>query len=397
MNRILFVDDEPRVLSGLRRMLRSRHGEWHMEFVESAAAALQAMEAEPVDVIVTDFRMPGINGGHLLSEVRRRYPDTARLILSGHTEEKDLTTVVSLAHQFLSKPCQSDELQAALERALRLRRELDGERIRAEVSEIGVLPSPPSALHDLVVVLESPDCDTRAIVRVLERDVALATKVLQVVNSSFFAPRARVTSLEAAVVRLGIYTIRSLILIEEIVKAVEIRDGLARDWLEQLNRHSLEVARLARRLAEPDSRDDAFCAGLLHECGHLVFASCRPELFIAHLRLRELDGRSLIEMEREAFGVTHAQSGAYLLSLWGFPLEVVEAAAVHANPDLPSTSEPQTLAGIVQVAHLLVSSEDSNPCGAPEGPALDDHWLEEAGLLAEVWNWRAEKALQGAA
>ncbi len=391
MNRILFVDDEPRVLSGLRRMLRSRQSEWHMEFVESAVAALQSMEAAPVDVIVTDFRMPGIDGGHLLSEVRRRYPDTARLILSGHTEEKDVTTVVSLAHQFLAKPCQSNELQSAVERALRLRRGLDGERIRAEVSGIGILPSPPSALHDLMAVLESPDCDVRALVRVLERDVALSTKVLQLVNSSFFALGARVTSLEAAVVRLGIHTIRSLILMEEIVEAFEIGGGVARDWLEELNRHSLDVARLAWHLAEPDSRDDAFCAGLLHECGQLVFASCRPDLFVAHLRLRELEGRSLVELERDAFGVTHAQAGAYLLSLWGFPLEVVAAAAGHTNGDLPSTSEPHSLADIVQIAHLLVSSEDSDPCGAAEAPPLDDDWLDKVGLLSEVWNWRAER------
>ena len=180
-------------------MLHTRQGGWQLSFVEGAPAALVAMEAEPFDVVVSDFRMPGMDGGRLLAEVRRRYPDTARVILSGHTEGKDLTAVFSLAHQFLTKPCEPEELCAAIDRALRLHQELKGEKVRAEVSGIGVLPSPPSALHDLLAVLDSPDSDDRAVARELEKDVAMATKVLQLVNSSFFAPRARVTSLEAAV------------------------------------------------------------------------------------------------------------------------------------------------------------------------------------------------------
>ena len=390
MNRILFVDDEPRVLSGLRRMLRSRMGEWDMCFVESGPAALEVMEANPVDVVVSDFRMPGMSGGQLLAEVRRRHPDTARLILSGHTEEKDLTTVVSLAHQFLTKPCQPDELVLVVERALRLRRDLDGEHVRARISEVGMLPSPPSTLHDLLAILESPTCDAKALAGVLERDMALSAKVLQLVNSSFFAPRARVTSLEDAVVRLGIGTIRSLVLMGEMARASQIPDPAVRRRLELLNRHALETARLAGRLAVGRVRDDAFCAGLLHESGQLVLAACRPEAFAAHVCSHELGGLPMVDAELETFGVTHAQAGAYLLSLWGFPLEVVETVARHAEPMEPLPPERSNLLAMVQLAHLLVESERICVCGRPERPGPDDALLEAAGVLDEVRSWRAE-------
>lgn len=144
MNRVLFVDDEPRVLAGLRRMLRPRQGVWEMHFAEGVATALEIMDQELVDVIVSDFRMPGLDGGQLLAEVRRRHPDTARLILSGQTAERDMMRVVTIAHQFLAKPCEPDEVMTAVDRALRLRDELGGERLRAELACLSALPSPPA-------------------------------------------------------------------------------------------------------------------------------------------------------------------------------------------------------------------------------------------------------------
>jgi HD-like signal output (HDOD) protein/CheY-like chemotaxis protein len=390
VNRILFVDDEPRVLAGLRRMLRCRHDVWNMRFVESAAAALQALEAEPADLIVTDFRMPGTDGGQLLAEVRRRYPDTARFILSGHTAENDLMRVVTIAHQFLAKPCEPGELVAAVERALRLRLELRGEHLQAELSCISALPSPPSSLHALLEILESPDSNACTVARVLEGDVALGAKVLQLVNSSFFAPRSRTTSLEEAVVRLGIQTIRSLVLMDEMGRAFQIPEGVPSDWLERLNAQALETAQLARRLAAPEARNDAFCAGLLHECGQLVFAVCRPAVFATLLNIRERDSRPLADIERETFGVTHAEVGAYLLSLWGFPLEIVEAAAHHhSGPAELKSSGGLGALGAVRLAHVLVESERISLCTAPGEPASDPA-LESPEVRHQVQAWRAE-------
>jgi HD-like signal output (HDOD) protein len=391
VNRILFVDDEPSILAGLRRMLRSRQGMWDMRFVEGAAAALELMDREPVDVVVSDFRMPGLDGGQLLAEVRRRHPDAARLILSGHTAERDLIRVVTIAHQFLTKPSEPGELTAAIERALRLRHELGGEHVRAEVSGIEALPSPPSTFCDLVEALEAPNADARSVAEILERDVSLAAKVLQLVNSSSFAAGSRVASLEAAVVRLGIQTIRSLVLIDEVVRAFQVPDGVSSDWLSLLNTHALETARLARRLAAPEARDDAFCAGLLHECGQLVFAVCRPGVFAAHLQFRERDGRPLVDIERETFGVTHAQAGAYLLSLWGFPVEIVEAAAHHA--EVAPVKKPGRLGapGAVRLAHLLVESERIRLCTAPGPTGAVDASLERNSALEAVRAWRAER------
>jgi len=145
MNRILFVDDEPHLLAGLRRMLQIRQGVgWAMSFVDGGTAALEAMQVEPFDVVVSDFRMPGIDGAQLLAEVQVRYPQTVRLILSGYTEQRDLATLASLAHQFLTKPCDPGELKRTVELTLTLGRQCGDEHVRAEMSGARLPPSSTS-------------------------------------------------------------------------------------------------------------------------------------------------------------------------------------------------------------------------------------------------------------
>ena len=112
--RVIFVDDEPRVLEGLQRMLRPKRNEWDMTFVGSAQAALDALKAEPCEVVVTDMRMPGMNGAELLEVVQREYPDTIRLILSGQAETESVMKALGVSHQFLSKPCDAEILQGTI-------------------------------------------------------------------------------------------------------------------------------------------------------------------------------------------------------------------------------------------------------------------------------------------
>ena len=115
---ILFVDDEPRILAGLRRMLRTHRTRWVMSFAEGPEAALAVLRDGSCDVIVTDYRMPGMNGAELLDLVRDRCPGTARVILSGQTSEDSLLAIVGLADELLSKPATSEQLIATVERLL---------------------------------------------------------------------------------------------------------------------------------------------------------------------------------------------------------------------------------------------------------------------------------------
>lgn len=95
MNRILFVDDEPKILMALRRSLRGLRNEWEMVFADGGAAALEQCAAAPFDVVVSDARMPGMEGSHLLGEVAKLYPDTVRMVLSGQCSRSSVLKCVT--------------------------------------------------------------------------------------------------------------------------------------------------------------------------------------------------------------------------------------------------------------------------------------------------------------
>jgi DNA-binding NtrC family response regulator len=117
--RILFVDDEEHVLEGLRNLFRRQRHVWDMVFVTSGEAALVELEKAPFDVIVSDMRMPGMDGATLLLHVKSRYPSVVRIVLSGHAERAAMVRALSVAHQFLSKPCEADTLTGCRRRRAR--------------------------------------------------------------------------------------------------------------------------------------------------------------------------------------------------------------------------------------------------------------------------------------
>src|SRR5918912_3063921 len=134
--RVLFVDDEPRVLDGLRRMLRTKRHQWQMRFAASGAEALAVLAGEPADVLVTDMRMPEMDGAALLAQVRERYPRIVRMVLSGHSDRDASMRALEVAHQFLNKPCDAATLTDTIERAVALHGQLDREAVRRAVGQV---------------------------------------------------------------------------------------------------------------------------------------------------------------------------------------------------------------------------------------------------------------------
>ena len=128
MKNLLFVDDEPKVLQGLQRQLHPMRNEWNMNFVDGGQKALDFMAANPVDVIISDMVMPGMDGSQLLAEVTKRHSNTVRIVLSGHAEREAVLRLIGPVHQYLSKPCDADELRNAIARAFSHRRSSSGRR-----------------------------------------------------------------------------------------------------------------------------------------------------------------------------------------------------------------------------------------------------------------------------
>jgi putative nucleotidyltransferase with HDIG domain len=302
MTRILFVDDEPQLLEGLRDLLRKQRREWTMVFALGAEAALAELAAATFDFVVSDMRMAGGDGATLLGQVRERYPSVVRMVLSGQTSTESALRAVPVAHRFLAKPCQPSALIEAVASVGRAQAFVRDPAVRCLATAVGTLPSAARSHAALVAALSSAEPSVEAASAIVERDVAMCAKVLQLVNSAFFGLGRRITNVSDAVAYLGIPTLAAVA-----ARAGTFESSSRRLDVEMLDAHSLRVARTAASLVAEADADDAFVAGLLHDIGKLV-------------------------LPQDTADVTHADVGAYLLSLWGLPHAIVDAVAAHHAP-----------------------------------------------------------------
>ncbi len=372
MKRILFVDDESRILDGIRRMLYADRKRWDMEFAVGGEAALQACEKASFDVVISDMRMPGMDGATLLGHIRDRLPGAARIILSGHSEVETTNRAIPVAHLFLAKPCGASELQAAVERVCTLQELLNSEEIRRVVGTIGKLPSLPSTYASLIKAVGDPNSSMDTVAHIIEVDVAMSAKVL---------PKT-VSRVQHAVNYLGMDTIKNLVLVAETFVAFQPNVRMPQLLLESLQNHANRVADIVTKLPiDPKTRDNTIVAALLHDVGKLVIASKMPDQFAAVQSL-VLDRKCrAFEAEEEILTTSHAEIGAYLLGLWGIPHLTVEAIAHHHHPTrIPHSGFDSSVA--IYVADLLAHALEHSPGDSAdiEVDEADRSCLETLGI-----------------
>jgi len=391
MRRVLFVDDEPRILEGLRRMLRPQRHEWEVAFAPGGEAALAMMEALPFDVIVSDMRMPGIDGATLLCRVREQYPQMVRIVLSGYTELSAALRVVPVAHQFLAKPCDAEMLRVAVERACHLKALLSDDSIRRTVTGLGDLPSLPRTYQALTQALADPDTSLQKVAKIIEQDVGISAKVLQLVNSAFFGIAHSMTNLQSAVSYLGINTLKNLVLSVEIFRAFKPKRDLPTFSLEKLQQHAQLATHIAARLPVPKHLAEiAVVAGMLHDVGKLILAWKLSEHF-EEVLAEALETRCPVyKVEQREDGFSHAEIGAYLLGLWGLPYSVVEAVALHHGPNRVPHQNFDAISA-VYVANFLAHELEQSSGGGPAVYNMEDYQEEFAtlGIREMIPEWRA--------
>jgi len=336
MCRVLFVDDEPRVLQGLRRALHSLGAEWEPDFAESGQEALRMLGQSSYDVVVSDIRMPGLSGSTLLSEVMQRWPNVVRIVLSGQADEQTVLETVASAHLFLQKPCDPQDLDSAIRTAISSRRLLSRPELAALVTQIGALPSPPGIYVQLLKELQAEEPSLARAAAIVGRDPSLGAKILQLVNSAYFGIFGKVVGLDRAIALLGFNTLKAVVLS---VEAFALADAVPTDCLNvrALFEHSFIVARYAQEINRLTgchcSPEAAFTAGLLHDIGKVILATRLPAPYREIAPRVAQGGQVGASAEIEVFGATHAEVGAYLLALWGLPDMVVDGIALHHAPE----------------------------------------------------------------
>lgn len=359
--KVLFVDDEVQILRALERMLDATEPDWECEFASSGHEALEILDDEKFDTIVTDMRMPAMDGAELLAKVAKKQPDIVRIVLSGEADRRTVLRAAEPMHQYLAKPCDPEELRSTIIRAAAMRETLDNESLRKAVGGLERLPSLPHIYQQLVEALECDDTTLEQIGQIMELDIAMTAKVLQLVNSAAFGIRNEVTTLPQATALLGLDTIRSLTLYTSVFKQFE-SDGFDQT-LSQLMDHSQKVADIAMKIAraeklQSDLLNDVYTAGLIHDLGKLVLMTSDPERYrLVQERVQE-NGECFAVAEQAVFGADHAAVGAYLLRLWGLPQSTIEVVALHHRPQAAEESSFSPLIAVWAANELVNGTAD---------------------------------------
>lgn len=343
----------------LETSLREFGLDWKIECVPVTDA--DRIQSLSPDVFVAEVHP---HSPALLARLRTDCPDTVRLLLLESGQCADALSALDSAHRVLTRPLDAGELVDAVESVTDLRSLLDNEELKLTIGRIDSLPPAPRMYIELVRLMRNPDVSMAEIAYVLSQDPALAAKVLRLCNSAMFSAGREITDIRSAVTRLGLGTLRQLVLASETFGQAEGETGVDR---ESMQTRALAISRLAGKLLAGPSADLAVTAGLLAEVGLLL-----PGI-VDHLAT-DTDETS---PEIAPGSPGYAEAGAYLLGLWGLPTPIVEAVAHQFRPRrMRSTGFWVT--GAVHVASALV-----------KGIPVDESYLHSVGMLDKLPQWRA--------
>ena len=388
--RILFVDDEPMVLKGLQRTLRKNRGEWEMVFTDSSKQALDILASEPFDVIVSDLRMPEMDGAQLLAEVKSKHPQVVRIILSGQVEQETTFKSFQLAHQSLSKPCDADILRQTLNQLFALRSLLADESIKRIVSQTETLPSLPKVYTEVIGELQSADPSVKKVGEIISSDLGMTAKILQIVNSAFFGLVRKISNPREAVMLLGTETIKALVLSVKIFSEFNQKKYAWFDF-DYLFNHSLSVSMFTQTISKEEHLDqnlvnNSLMAGMFHDLGKLILVTNFQEPCRKILTETRETGQNLWDLENEMFGTSHAEIGAYLMGLWGLEYPIIEAIAFHHCPAKSLSNST----GLLTAVHFGdVYDRLRNGCNGENGLSrLDRGYLSSLGVTDRINDWQ---------
>jgi putative nucleotidyltransferase with HDIG domain len=391
--RILFVDDEPMVLKGLQRTLRKLRDEWEMAFTSSSKEALDILDSGSFDVIVSDLRMPEMDGAQLLTEVKNRHPQVVRIILSGQVEQEMTFKSFQIAHQSLSKPCDADILKHILNKLFGLRNLLEDESIKRIVSQTETLPSLPAVYTEVINELQSKEPAVKKVAEIISTDLAMTAKILQVVNSAFFGLVRKISNPKEAVMLLGTETIKALVLSVKIFSEFNQKKF---SWFnfDELFNHSMAVSMFAQTISKKEHLDqnlvnNSLMAGMFHDLGKLILVTNFQEPYQKVLTEAANTKQNLWDLECEMFGTSHAEIGAYLMGLWGLEYPVIEAIAFHHRPGKSLSNSTGLLTAVHFGDAFDRLKNGPNDLNSVNGlRQLDKGYLDNLGVAARINDWQ---------
>lgn len=239
---------------------------------------------------------------------------------------------------------------------------MDEQQFLKQLNTIKDIPTLPTIVFELNQHLENPDSSIASVSQTIERDQAMALKVLKIVNSAFYGFKSKISDIKNAVILLGFIAVRNAIISVSIINSLP-RNVLFRDFeMDAFWKHSLAVAVTSKNIAQKtgvESPDNCFVCGLLHDVGKVILAQYFQDLFVKVWTCMQNESLPFHEAEQHVLSIDHARIGAHLAERWALPKGLIEAIRWHQDyrPEIPNAK----LVKIIYLADILVNSYDKNP------------------------------------
>jgi HD-like signal output (HDOD) protein len=348
MSSILFVDDEIPVLHSLARAFFD--ADYVIITADSAAKALRLMETQEIDIVVSDIRMPVMDGYAFLSQVKQKYPKTLRVMMSAYCDEQDTIRALTgnIVKHYILKPWSNDELLSCIDRLVATQRMLNSPELLKLFNGIDEFPTISESYHRIQALIYE-NASIKRIANEIEKDFAISTKLLHIVNSAFFG--VKTGSIHQAAKVLGLQNISSVLRTTVVMNTIGFF-RIAKPDYEMLWTHALAtntiLSFIYKTFLHKKLPETAMTAGLLHNIGFFALAQLVSSEVMNLTRQHNPEDKNLLVLEKQYLSLTHQEVGGYLLSWWDLPFPIVESALFHHQPFEPSIVNTE----LVKAVHI---------------------------------------------
>ncbi len=249
--------------------------------------------------------------------------------------------------------------------------------IREKIESLSAIPTLPTVLTNLLAVIDSEGTSIKHIGDLINKDQALSTRLLKMVNSPVYGFPGRISSVHQALMLVGLGALKGMLM------GVAIFDAMQKTMI-GLWEHSIGSAIAARLIAVKvgmKETEEASVAALIHDLGKVTFGICYPDEYKALLGKAKTEEQYIVDVERENFGVNHAEAGRWIAKKWNFPGNLVEAIAYHHKPEL--AKDAGELAAIVHLSDMIIKMIGFGFSGDPYVHQVNSKAWELLGLDGE--------------
>lgn len=339
MKSILFVDDESVLLDFYRSYFKFRDG-WKAHLCSDPMAVSEILKSEQIDIIISDLNMPSMNGAELLSSVSENFPWVIRIVLTSESNNDLSLRAIKYAHRCLRKPVNMAEIESEIENTFLIYKSEISRIVRTVLTGLDSIPVMPKVYSELIgEIKKGEDTSLHRIADLVSADPGMSMNILRVVNSPYFGSELTINKPEHAVTMLGLDIVKNLILTAELINLFPLSAENS-SLIDDIITHSTLSSSLMTAIFEYEeikgkvTKEDveiAGAVGMFHDVGKIVLASTFPKLYQKVTALHHKSDEKLSSIEWQHLGVSHAEVGAYLMSLWGLSAKVAKTIARHCN------------------------------------------------------------------